>query len=204
NLSETLPDSVYSGRFTQSDTFHADPEHGYPKDIIHYSSVSQYQMIKKGVSARFDALIRPFADSSVPQPVSFRRTGGDTLVLAVDSITYWVHAPTKTAGIYPSNVFAEDDDLIERSMSLTVSPNPYNPVCRINFYVPMSGKGSLTLYDCRGSKVSELVSGNINRGNHALTLNALSANGKGFASGVYLLRLRTAFGELKQKIILAQ
>jgi hypothetical protein len=63
-------------------------------------------------------------------------------------------------------------------------PNPFNPVTRISFSLPMYSKVTVKVYDLLGRQVKELVNENMNAGSFMIDF-----NGSDLASGVYFVRL---------------
>lgn len=194
DVSPVLPDSVYVGRFTQSDTFHADPEHGYPYDIIHYASTQQFQMIRRDTASQFAALITPFKDSAITEPV-VTRTVNDTLVIILDSLQVRFHAATfdVRALFEPS----EKAGKAVKLLSLSSAPNPFNPTALIRFTLPAPQEVSLKVFNPQGRVVAVLASGFFEAGMHRAAF-----CGKEMASGVYFVRLKTGARTLWVKQVL--
>jgi len=65
-------------------------------------------------------------------------------------------------------------------------PNPFNPSTIISYDLPRSGLVSLKVYDLYGREVATLVDGARAAGRHQETF-----DGRGLASGVYFVRLKT-------------
>ncbi len=63
-------------------------------------------------------------------------------------------------------------------------PNPFNPTTIINFNIPKEDFVNITVFNSLGEKVSTLFDGVINSGSHSLKFDA-----KGFASGLYILKM---------------
>jgi len=63
-------------------------------------------------------------------------------------------------------------------------PNPFNPVTRISFSLPMYAKVTVKVYDLLGKEVRQLVNENMNAGSFMIDF-----NGSDLASGVYFVRL---------------
>ncbi|MFH1754540.1 MAG: T9SS type A sorting domain-containing protein [Candidatus Latescibacterota bacterium] len=85
----------------------------------------------------------------------------------------------------------------DKQMSLGIaSPNPFNPVTRIHYYVPEATRVQLAVYNVDGRLVAKLVDGEVNAGPHSVTWDAKSA-----ASGVYFCRLNAQGFEQTQKIV---
>jgi hypothetical protein len=77
-------------------------------------------------------------------------------------------------------------------------PNPFNPVTRIRYQVPVQTEISLKIYNVLGMEVATLADGMVNAGTHEAEWNA-----SGFPSGVYFYRLQAAnFTEIKKLLLL--
>jgi phosphatidylserine/phosphatidylglycerophosphate/cardiolipin synthase-like enzyme len=77
-------------------------------------------------------------------------------------------------------------------------PNPFNPTTNISFSIPMKSKVELNVYNTLGQKVTTLINGQKEAGNHTVTFNASNLN-----SGVYFYRLKTVnFNQTKKLLIL--
>ena len=70
------------------------------------------------------------------------------------------------------------------------SPNPFNPQTSVSFNLPRDGRASLEVYDVSGRLVRTLVDGNLPAGDHSVTWSGDDDDGRGVATGTYLLRLR--------------
>ncbi|MFH0920520.1 MAG: LamG-like jellyroll fold domain-containing protein [Fibrobacterota bacterium] len=195
DLSPVAPDSVYIGRFTQSDTFHADPEHGYPYDIVHYASTQQFQMMRRDIAAQFAALITPLDDSSIQEPSAVRTTN-DTLVITLDDLIIRFHAASFDVRVQPPSDL-EKNARSSPPFALAVSPNPFNPLARIRFSLPVSGEVTVAVFDVRGRCAAIPVSGVLKAGNHTVNF-----SGKGLASGLYFICLETSGRMLRVKQVL--
>jgi hypothetical protein len=75
-------------------------------------------------------------------------------------------------------------------------PNPFNPVTTISFQIP-AGEGSdpsqpvsLTVYDARGRKVRNLISGSLPAGTHKVAWDGRTERGEIAPSGIYFYSLR--------------
>jgi hypothetical protein len=80
---------------------------------------------------------------------------------------------------------------------LTNYPNPFNPSTTIRFNIPVSGFTTLKIFDVTGKEVAELISGEINAGQHSVVFNA-----ENFASGIYYYRLESAGNVDVKKMLL--
>jgi len=66
-------------------------------------------------------------------------------------------------------------------------PNPFNPVTKINYYLPFDSNVRIAIYNSLGQYVKELANENQNFGNHELTF-----NGTGFSSGAYFYSIQAS------------
>lgn len=68
-------------------------------------------------------------------------------------------------------------------------PNPFNPVTRISFALPVRSMVSLRLYDLLGREVAQLAGGIYGVGIHQVVWDGRSAVGHELPSGIYVARL---------------
>jgi hypothetical protein len=73
----------------------------------------------------------------------------------------------------------------EGEITLTTSPNPFNPVTTISFEIRDAGIVNLAVYDISGRLVGDLVNGQLKAGEHQIDF-----DGSGLASGIYIYILR--------------
>ncbi len=83
-------------------------------------------------------------------------------------------------------------------------PNPFNPSAKFNLYVEKSGELTVDIYDVQGQRVRALHQGVIEAGWHAMVWDGRDDLGRSQASGVYLVRARTAGEEGVQKMTLVK
>jgi hypothetical protein len=62
-------------------------------------------------------------------------------------------------------------------------PNPFNPVTRIDFQLPIDGHATLVIYDLVGREVKRLVDGYVTKGYHNFEWDASN-----YSSGLYICR----------------
>ncbi len=76
-------------------------------------------------------------------------------------------------------------------------PNPFNPTTQIEFSLPQASGVQLTVYDMLGRRVTTLVEGKRQAGQHSVTFNASN-----LSSGVYIYRLKTdGFSESRNMLL---
>ncbi len=75
------------------------------------------------------------------------------------------------------------------TLTLSNSPNPFNPSTAITFTLPAPGRANLIIYDITGRRVRELLSGPLTAGTHSVVWDGKDEHGSAVASGVYISRL---------------
>ena len=81
--------------------------------------------------------------------------------------------------------------------SVTNFPNPFNPVTRISYSLPVKSNISIKLYSVTGAELMTLVTGIAEAGDYSFDLNASS-----LSSGVYYYRLQTeGFSDTKKMVV---
>jgi hypothetical protein len=81
-------------------------------------------------------------------------------------------------------------------------PNPFNPETRIDFELPSNSRVALTIYNVLGKQVSILINDNLPAGVHSVVWDGKDDRGNSVASGVYLYRIETDFGQSTRKMML--
>ncbi len=76
-------------------------------------------------------------------------------------------------------------------------PNPFNPVTEISFDLKVATDVTLDIYNITGQKVTTLIRGQLEAGNHTVTW-----DGSDVASGVYLYRLEAGNHVESRKMVL--
>ena len=76
-----------------------------------------------------------------------------------------------------------------------IFPNPFNPITKISFSVPMSEEGiKISIYNILGSLQAELLNGTLESGRHSINWDASKKS-----SGIYFIELKTdQFREIKK------
>jgi len=84
------------------------------------------------------------------------------------------------------------------------APNPFNPVTRIAFELPVSGHASIAIFDAGGRIVRHLHDGPLPAGQTRLVWDGLDDRGSASASGVYFVRLNADGREVSRRMVLAR
>ena len=69
-------------------------------------------------------------------------------------------------------------------------PNPFNPSTEIRYQLAKSTKTTLSIYDVRGQRVKQLISGIQDAGAYTVVWNGLDATGARVNSGIYIYELK--------------
>jgi photosystem II stability/assembly factor-like uncharacterized protein len=117
--------------------------------------------------------------------------GHDGTILAAAAITAAV--PGSDGGLQA--------DLSER-LSLTASPNPFNPTTSIAYDLPAEADVTLRIYDVSGRLVRTLVDARQPAGPHSIMWDGRTDAGRPLASGVYLSELRAGEDARRGKLAL--
>lgn len=93
----------------------------------------------------------------------------------------------------------EEEVLAPEKFELTQNfPNPFNPSTVINFSLPVSGDVNLSVFNSLGEKVTELVNGVMEAGNHKVEFNAVD-----LPSGIYFYKINSgSFNSIKKMVLL--
>jgi photosystem II stability/assembly factor-like uncharacterized protein len=76
-------------------------------------------------------------------------------------------------------------------------PNPFNPVTKIKFDLPLNGMVRLNVYDITGREVVNLINGELKAGSYEFQFNADK-----LSSGVYFYRMETgSFSDIKRMML---
>lgn len=99
----------------------------------------------------------------------------------------------------------DETPAVPRVLTLYPSrPNPFNPLTRISFGLPVGSRVHLTIFDIQGRRVRSLLDQSMPPGVHETTWDGRTQNGSDAASGVYYCLLDTATGKRSIKLVLAR
>ncbi|WP_020570931.1 T9SS type A sorting domain-containing protein [Neolewinella persica] len=77
-------------------------------------------------------------------------------------------------------------------LQLTAAPNPANDMISFNYELSVAGKIDLSIFDVRGARVANVVTGDQVPGSHSITYNKLG----NLATGMYIAAIRTPEGKM--------
>ncbi|MGE5180138.1 MAG: FlgD immunoglobulin-like domain containing protein [Bacteroidota bacterium] len=84
------------------------------------------------------------------------------------------------------------------------SPNPFNPVTKINFAVSKDSDVALRVYNVQGRLVKTLFSGRLAQGMHEVTWDGKDTSGRQAASGVYYAKVSSGGNADVIKMVMAK
>jgi YVTN family beta-propeller protein len=87
---------------------------------------------------------------------------------------------------------------------LEAYPNPFNPQLTVAVQLDEASPGRLAVYDLAGRQVRALASGSFAAGTHTVRWDGRDDAGQAMPSGVYLVRLSGAAGDVAAKVVLAR
>ena len=97
----------------------------------------------------------------------------------------------------------EGEDRIPHAARLyPPAPNPFNPVTRIRFDLPVAGEATVEVFDVRGRRIRVLSDGFHEAGVFAKDWKGLNEAGRAAPSGVYFIRLEAERITETEKVIL--
>lgn len=163
-----------------------------------FSETGEYRLI---ASYEDYPSLQGLGNSSIGKKYSF------TDQLAVKGLTHWYklvdvdingvreeHGPVSVA--MESEIISNltDNTLPERFRLLPNFPNPFNPITRIQFEIPVTSEEllevRLMVHDLQGRKVKTLFEGSLPPGRFETAWDGSNGNGDAAASGIYVYSLK--------------
>jgi hypothetical protein len=90
------------------------------------------------------------------------------------------------------------------ALLLDPSPNPFNPVVRVQFVLARPQRVRLTVYDLAGRRVATLADGAFGAGRQETVWRGVDGRGEPAASGLYMLRLEGERGSDLKRMTLVR
>ena len=88
------------------------------------------------------------------------------------------------------------------SITLSASPNPFNPRVNIHFTMPKAGLALVQIFDMRGRLVRTLLNAQHPAGEDTVIWQGDDDSGRAMASGVYQVRLATEGRLIEERVTL--
>ncbi|MBT4292903.1 hypothetical protein HOD41_09455, partial [bacterium] len=86
--------------------------------------------------------------------------------------------------------------------TLNCFPNPFNPITKVCYNMPIAGNLKVVIYNIKGEQVCKLLDHKVEEGLGSLYWNGRNEEGSEVASGVYFVELKNAQSRLVDKIML--
>ena len=87
-------------------------------------------------------------------------------------------------------------------LTISNSPNPFNPSTSISYNLPDEGNVQLSIYNLKGQKVKILADGIQAAGNYSVIWDGKDNSNKPVSSGVYFYQITTSHEVMKKKMLL--
>ena len=105
--------------------------------------------------------------------------------------------------MYTNKENLKDNETIQPFIQLQQNyPNPFNPSTRIDFYLSHDDSVQLSVYNIRGQKVRDIISGVLLAGKHFVIWDGTDNDSRNVASGIYFYRLNTQYGSETKRMAL--
>jgi hypothetical protein len=95
-----------------------------------------------------------------------------------------------------------DENLTEVTALGKCIPNPFNPSGAIWFSMSEADDVEIVIYNVRGQKITTLVNGWLESGQHNIEWKGINSSGEPAASGIYFVNMKTSAYQAMNKIIL--
>jgi hypothetical protein len=110
--------------------------------------------------------------------------------------------PLSTPNIAFAPPMQSEDAPRDVSLSVSASPNPFNPTTTISFHVPQSSHVTLSIYDIAGHRINTLVNRTMEQGLERVVWDGRDAYGNPVGSGVYFYRVKACGAVTVGKMLL--
>ena len=134
-----------------------------------------------------------FKAGDLPTFKLFKQSTGELIPLAGD-IPVWTEN-----GMYALSGLFEMQPIPNEFVLKNAYPNPFNPVTKLEFGIPVDGDVSIEIYNLQGRLITTLVSQNMKAGYHSVVWNADS-----HSSGVYFIKMVAGNYVNTQKLMLVK
>jgi hypothetical protein len=134
----------------------------------------------------------------------------DNYIYVADNGSYRMHRVQMqyAADNYPNlttkPVQTEEKNGKKDAISLSNSPNPFNPSNRVSVNLNAPSRIRLDVFDITGRFITTLASDIFGKGSHSFVWNAMDIKGNRVAAGTYVYRLATGNQELYSKTVLTR
>jgi hypothetical protein len=178
------------------------------KGTTEYASVTNDRgtIVQGNYKTVFDA----FGLTRLARPVSTWNCSRDSLAIIdrLDDVLTW---GALGAGGLPIDCSGEDIDLTDagddaagapKVNGLSVGPNPFNPLVKLNYAVATPGRVSLRIYDVRGALVTTLVDEVKTQGRYQAVWAGQDDAGRKMPSGVFWAKYSVGKNDITRQLVL--
>jgi hypothetical protein len=123
----------------------------------------------------------------------FKQSTGEFILLGGE-IPAWAEN-----GMYVLGSLSEMQPIPNEFVLNNAYPNPFNPVTKLEFGIPVDGDVSIEIYNLQGRLIETLVSQNMKAGYHSVTWNA-----DNHSSGMYFVKMQAGKFLKTQKLMLVK
>jgi hypothetical protein len=99
------------------------------------------------------------------------------------------------------NQFIGNDNNIQKPLSFSAYPNPFNPQTTLSLNLPKASQVEINIYNVKGQKVKKLVNSTLNAGTHNFIWNGTDSNNKKCGSNIYIAMVKVNGKSLSAKKI---
>jgi hypothetical protein len=137
---------------------------------------------------------------------SLAKGADNNLLLVYDGVADHPYEIHRVYGALYTDVGTEEGDVSvvpkwEFGLRQSV-PNPFSTLTTVRYAIPVRGRVTLSVYDCSGRLVNELVSGVKTAGSHGVVWDGRDSSNRRLSSGIYFSRLHSGSATATRKITL--
>tara|TARA_B100000029_G_scaffold499242_1_gene569382 strand:- start:248 stop:1072 length:825 start_codon:yes stop_codon:yes gene_type:complete len=92
-----------------------------------------------------------------------------------------------------------NETLLPNLVNITTYPNPFNPLCAINYSIPFYGHVKVSLFDIKGKELQVPINKMMPKGNHEIII-----DGSNLYSGIYFVSISYNDEQITRKISLVK
>ncbi|NQV15216.1 T9SS type A sorting domain-containing protein [bacterium] len=118
-------------------------------------------------------------------PISLPAYGSAIFTISNNEESVEIPELPMIAGVNSGDVYVPDELQLFQNF-----PNPFNPITRIRYDLPLTSEVTLNIYNVQGRKISTLVSGTQMGGAHEVVWDGRHPDGRLLSTGVYFAHLR--------------
>jgi hypothetical protein len=206
DMMRIVPAALYGSNFTPPTSYSVPA----PRRIVRLAwrtpaagTPAGYRVYRQNNAGTFEPIVVLTTASLTAVDMEAPVAGGCYRVTAIDAASTEGPA-SETACIAPvvKVQFSAGTPLAPQALSMSATPNPFNPSTELRFALPAAGAALLRVYDARGARVATLVQSTLQAGSHVARWNGRTDSGATTASGMYFARLEANGAATHLKLLL--